>query len=260
MREVSSPVFQVRLMRCVVRAAVAAQKFSATLLDGVTGAGKTEVYCEAGAAASAQGKQVLILLPEIALTVQFLDRFAARFGAKPAEWHSGVSPRKRARIWRAAATGDLRVVAGARSEAGPRNGLERLLLVELGEVLGLDVDPREHAIEPPREPPVRLAHQQQLLGDGGLARVGVGNDGEGTALRDFGGLSGHLNKEPVDGVVGLSKKAGIIAANDSACGPLAPSQSQELCSFQDALLSIENNRQRMAGRGVFLVDLGPPWS
>ena len=89
--------------------------FSCTLLEGVTGSGKTEVYFEAAAAAVAQGRQALILVPEIALTAQFLDRFAARFGVRPSEWHSGVSPRKRARLWAAAASGEARVVAGARS-------------------------------------------------------------------------------------------------------------------------------------------------
>ena len=66
-----------------LREAVEAKKFSAHLLDGVTGSGKTEVYFEAVAEALRQGKQVLILLPEIALTVQFLERFAARFGVRP---------------------------------------------------------------------------------------------------------------------------------------------------------------------------------
>ena len=72
-------------------AAVEAAAFSASLLEGVTGSGKTEVYFEAVAAALRGGKQALILLPEIALTAQFLDRFAARFGVRPAEWHSGVA-------------------------------------------------------------------------------------------------------------------------------------------------------------------------
>ncbi|MGE3245855.1 MAG: primosomal protein N', partial [Beijerinckiaceae bacterium] len=94
---------------------VAAKEFSVTLLEGVTGSGKTEVYFEAVAAALDAGRQALILMPEIALTAQFLDRFAARFGVKPAEWHSGVNPRKRARIWEGAANGEVRVVAGARS-------------------------------------------------------------------------------------------------------------------------------------------------
>ncbi len=96
-------------------ASVTAQVFSVTLLEGVTGSGKTEVYFEAVAAALAAGRQALILMPEIALTAQFLDRFAARFGVRPAEWHSGVASRKRARIWTGVAAGDVRVVAGARS-------------------------------------------------------------------------------------------------------------------------------------------------
>jgi len=95
--------------------AVHARAFKPFLLEGVTGSGKTEVYFEAVAAALKDGGQALVMMPEIALTAQFLERFAARFGAKPAEWHSGVSERKRARIWRAAATGELSVVAGARS-------------------------------------------------------------------------------------------------------------------------------------------------
>ncbi len=89
--------------------------FSVSLLDGVTGSGKTEVYFEAIAEVLRRGGQALILMPEIALTAQFLDRFAARFGARPAEWHSGVSARKRARIWSGIADGSVRVVAGARS-------------------------------------------------------------------------------------------------------------------------------------------------
>ncbi len=90
-------------------------EFSVTLLEGVTGSGKTEVYFEAVAAALKMGRQVLIMMPEIALTAQFLERFANRFGTRPAEWHSGVAARKRAQIWLGAASGDVRVVAGARS-------------------------------------------------------------------------------------------------------------------------------------------------
>ncbi|RFB78283.1 primosomal protein N' [Methylovirgula sp. 4M-Z18] len=96
-------------------AAVGEGKFSAILLEGVTGSGKTEVYFEAIAASLRAGGQALIMLPEIALTAQFLDRFAARFGVRPAEWHSGVTARKRARIWEGAASGEVKVVAGARS-------------------------------------------------------------------------------------------------------------------------------------------------
>ena len=89
--------------------------FSVTLIDGVTGSGKTEVYFEAVASALESGKQVLILIPEIALTQAFLERFHDRFGAKPAEWHSDLAPKKRERVWRQVAEGQLRVVAGARS-------------------------------------------------------------------------------------------------------------------------------------------------
>src|SRR5580692_6143061 len=98
-----------------LKATVAENKYSVTLLDGVTGSGKTEVYFEAVADAIRAGRQTLILMPEIALTAQFLDRFAARFGVRPAEWHSELSPRKRARTWRAVADGEVSVVVGARS-------------------------------------------------------------------------------------------------------------------------------------------------
>jgi primosomal protein N' (replication factor Y) len=94
---------------------VAANRFAASLLDGVTGSGKTEVYFEAVAETLRRGRQVLILLPEIALTVQFLERFAQRFGCRPAEWHSDLSAKERTRTYRAVMNGDARVVVGARS-------------------------------------------------------------------------------------------------------------------------------------------------
>jgi primosomal protein N' (replication factor Y) len=89
--------------------------FTVTLLDGVTGSGKTEVYFEAVAEIIRQQHQCLILMPEIALTGQFLDRFSQRFGTRPAEWHSQVSSRKRARTWAAVAANEVQVVVGARS-------------------------------------------------------------------------------------------------------------------------------------------------
>jgi primosomal protein N' (replication factor Y) len=98
-----------------LKATVAKGGYAVTLLDGVTGSGKTEVYFEAVADVIRRGRQSLILMPEIALTAQFLDRFAARFGVRPAEWHSELSPRKRARTWRAVADGEVSVVVGARS-------------------------------------------------------------------------------------------------------------------------------------------------
>ncbi|MGE3148916.1 MAG: primosomal protein N' [Pseudorhodoplanes sp.] len=98
-----------------LRAMIAQGDYAAALIDGVTGSGKTEVYFEAVAENIGRKRQTLILLPEIALTAQFLDRFAARFGVRPAEWHSQLSPRKRARTWMAAAENDVSVVVGARS-------------------------------------------------------------------------------------------------------------------------------------------------
>ena len=85
------------------------------LLEGVTGSGKTEVYFEVVADALRQGRQALILLPEIALTAALLDRFAERFGALPGEWHSGITPKTRRQVWRGVAEGKIKVVIGARS-------------------------------------------------------------------------------------------------------------------------------------------------
>ncbi|MEZ5833324.1 MAG: primosomal protein N', partial [Dongiaceae bacterium] len=86
-----------------------------TLLDGVTGSGKTEVYFEAIAACLKRGKQALILLPEIALTTQWLERFTERFGAAPGQWHSELTGLERRLTWRAVLRGDAKVVVGARS-------------------------------------------------------------------------------------------------------------------------------------------------
>ena len=89
--------------------------YATCLLEGVTGSGKTEVYFEAIAEALRQGRQSIVLLPEIALSAQWLARFERRFGATPAPWHSDLTRAQRRRIWRAAATGAARVVVGARS-------------------------------------------------------------------------------------------------------------------------------------------------
>ena len=89
--------------------------FSVTLLDGVTGSGKTEVYFEAVARVLERGRQALVLVPEIALTGQWLARFVARFGTAPAVWHSGLPPPVRRDTWRAVAAGRVRVLIGARS-------------------------------------------------------------------------------------------------------------------------------------------------
>jgi primosomal protein N' (replication factor Y) len=94
---------------------VSAGDYGTTLLRGVTGSGKTEVYLEAVAATLRAGRQALVLLPEIALTAEFLTRVEARFGARPAEWHSGATMTERRRIWRMVGQGQAQLVIGARS-------------------------------------------------------------------------------------------------------------------------------------------------
>ena len=89
--------------------------FDPVLLDGVTGSGKTEVYFEAIAEALRQDRQILVLIPEIALTQPFLTRFTARFGCEPVAWHSDLRSSQRRRAWRAIASGEAQVVVGARS-------------------------------------------------------------------------------------------------------------------------------------------------
>ena len=99
----------------ILVAGVTAHAFQPVLLDGVTGSGKTEVYFEAVAQAIAEGRQVLVLLPEIALTEPFLKRFHDRFGCEPVAWHSGLRSSQRRRAWRAIASGQGLVTVGARS-------------------------------------------------------------------------------------------------------------------------------------------------
>ncbi|MET3897840.1 primosomal protein N' (replication factor Y) [Devosia sp. UYZn731] len=89
--------------------------FGVALLDGVTGGGKTEVFFEAVADTLRAGRQALILLPEIALTHTFLERFTKRFGTRPAEWHSDMTPVQRGKVWRGVLDGTVRAVVGARS-------------------------------------------------------------------------------------------------------------------------------------------------
>ena len=98
-----------------LRDAVAAREFSVTLLDGVTGSGKTEVYLEAVAECLRQKRQAMVLLPEIALSSQWLERFERRFGVVPAVWHSDLTSKVRRTTWRAVADGVAPVVVGARS-------------------------------------------------------------------------------------------------------------------------------------------------
>ena len=95
--------------------AVRKAEFAPFLLDGVTGSGKTETYFEPVAQALRMGRQVLVLLPEIALTENFLHRFEERFGAPPVLWHSSLKSTERRRAYRAVSEGSAQVVVGARS-------------------------------------------------------------------------------------------------------------------------------------------------
>ena len=145
-----------------LKATLVAGGYSVTLIDGVTGSGKTEVYFEAVADTIRRGRQSLILLPEIALTAQFLDRFAARFGVRPAEWHSELSPRKRARTWRAVADGEVAVVVGARSA----------LFLPYAD-LGLIVVDEEHDQAYKQEDGVRYHARDMAVVRGHIARIPV---------------------------------------------------------------------------------------
>jgi len=101
----------------LIRAEWDRQVYSTVLLDGVTGSGKTEVYLESVARALRDDPeaQILILLPEIALTTAVMGRMAARFGTEPVQWHSALSQGQRRRVWEGVATGQVRLVVGARS-------------------------------------------------------------------------------------------------------------------------------------------------
>lgn len=99
----------------VMTDAIKKNAFSPILLDGVTGSGKTEVYFEALAEVFRQGGQALVLLPEIGLSAQFLERFERRFGIAPAVWHSDVTPAQKRKIWRGVIEGETKCVVGARS-------------------------------------------------------------------------------------------------------------------------------------------------
>lgn len=98
-----------------LRAGIRGGAYGTTLLRGVTGSGKTEVYLEAVAETLRQGRQALVLLPEIALSAEFLDRVETRFGARPGEWHSGITRTERRRLWHMAGRGEVGLVVGARS-------------------------------------------------------------------------------------------------------------------------------------------------
>ncbi len=94
---------------------LAAENPCVTLLDGVTGSGKTEVYFDVIDRCLANEGQILVMLPEIALTAQWLQRFQKRFGFKPLLWHSNISKAQKAHIWHAVLEGGSCVVVGARS-------------------------------------------------------------------------------------------------------------------------------------------------
>lgn len=98
-----------------VEAALTASGASVMLLYGVTGSGKTEVYLRAAASALARGRQALILVPEIALTPQMVERFTGRFGDRVALWHSRLAAGDRYRTWRSVMAGEKQVVLGTRS-------------------------------------------------------------------------------------------------------------------------------------------------
>ncbi|MGR3323173.1 MAG: primosomal protein N' [Pseudooceanicola sp.] len=98
-----------------IASGIEAERYGTTLLRGVTGSGKTEVYLDAVARCLRKGRQALVLLPEIALTSEFLKRVEDRFGARPAEWHHGVTMTERRRIWKMVGQGGAELVVGARS-------------------------------------------------------------------------------------------------------------------------------------------------
>jgi primosomal protein N' (replication factor Y) len=89
--------------------------FSVYLLDGITGSGKTQVYFDSAWRAYSRGHSVLLLMPEIALTAQFMSRFESRFGAKPVVWHSNLTAARRREIWRGVLCGKIKMVVGTRS-------------------------------------------------------------------------------------------------------------------------------------------------
>jgi primosomal protein N' (replication factor Y) len=141
---------------------VGSDAFSVTLLDGVTGSGKTEVYFAAIAAALERGQQAVVLLPEIALSTQFLARFQARFGAAPVEWHSDVGHADRRSAWRDVAEGRAKVVVGARSA----------LFLPFAD-LGLIVVDEEHDSSYKQEEGVIYHARDMAVVRGSLARIPV---------------------------------------------------------------------------------------
>lgn len=155
--------------------------FTPFLLDGVTGSGKTECYFEAIAAAIAKKRQVLVLLPEIALTQNFLRRFEHRFGVPPVLWHSSLKSTERRRAWRAIVSGDAQVVVGARSALFlPYARLGLIVVDEAHEVSfkqddGVRYNARDVAVIRARfeQAPVILASATPALESMQLAEAGI---------------------------------------------------------------------------------------
>lgn len=98
-----------------IAADIACGGFSVNLLDGITGSGKTQVYFDSAWRAYSAGRAVLLMMPEIALTTQFIKRFESRFGAPPVVWHSNLTAARRREIWRGVMRGEIRMVVGTRS-------------------------------------------------------------------------------------------------------------------------------------------------
>lgn len=161
--------------------AVRERRYAPFLLDGVTGSGKTEVYFEAVAQAIRDGAQVLVMLPEIALTQNFLRRFAARFGTEPVLWHSSLKAAERRRAWRAVAAGEAQVVVGARSALFlPFAALGLIVVDEAHEISfkqddGVRYNARDVAVIRARfeQIPVILASATPALESMTLAQAGV---------------------------------------------------------------------------------------
>ena len=89
--------------------------FSVHLLDGITGSGKTQVYFDSAWRAYSTGHSVLLMMPEIALTAQFMSRFKNRFGENPVVWHSNLTSARRREIWHGVLSGKIKMVVGTRS-------------------------------------------------------------------------------------------------------------------------------------------------
>lgn len=139
-------------------AQIQSEQFGVTLLNGVTGSGKTEVYIRAIQETLAQGKGAIILLPEIALTAQTVQRFKVRFG-QVAVMHSGLSSAQRHAQWQSIRTGDAQVVVGARSAVfAPLPKLGLIVVDEEHESsYKQDTTPRYHA----RDLAIKRAHLAQ---------------------------------------------------------------------------------------------------